>query len=215
MPSIDEFFGKYNNKGVDFDGYYGFQCVDLYRQYVDEVPGFPQSPSVRGAADIWNNYLKDYFYRIDNTPEAIPQKGDIVIWNTNAGGGFGHIGIFSSGDINSFVSFDQNWPIGSVCHFQPHNYTHILGWLRPKAADPIVGEPAINDQTHIPLGKIGEQDYGSPELQAVRSIILERDRRISQLEIPSEPTPSEPEGSDKSATLISQLIAWIVEKLGR
>lgn len=94
---------------IDFDGAYAGQCVDLYRQYCKEVLAFPQSPPVRGAADIWDTYLKNCFTRYENTPTAVPQKGDVMLWNKNAGGGFGHVAVFISGDANKFKSFDQNW----------------------------------------------------------------------------------------------------------
>lgn len=130
--NAQEFFTKYDGKIIDFDGVYGGQCVDLYRRYVKEVLGFTQSPPVVGAADIWDTYLKDRFDRIENTPTGVPQLGDILIWNKNAGGGFGHVGVFSEGTANSFRSFDQNWPSGSPCHIQGHYYTNVLGWLRPQ-----------------------------------------------------------------------------------
>ena len=127
----DQFFGKYDQKGIDFDGYYGFQCVDLYRQYVKECLDLPQSPGVTGAKDIWTTYLKKYFDRIDNTLTAIPIKGDIIIWGEGAGA-WGHVAICKDGEQLKFTSFDQNWPVNSVCHFQPHNYNNVLGWLRVK-----------------------------------------------------------------------------------
>ena len=224
MPNLEEFFAKYNNKGIDFDGYYGFQCMDLYRQYVKEALNVRQSPSVRGASDVWDTYLKTVYDRIDNTPEAVPEKGDIVIWNDRAGNGFGHIAIFASGDVNSFTSFDQNWPVGSLCHFQPHNYKNILGWIRPKTSTITpTPNPDITDKTYIPLGKIGEIEYGSPELQTLRSMILAKDNRIAELviqampslNIPTVSTPSMPESLDESANLISRLADWITKKLGR
>lgn len=132
MISFDEFIWKYYNAYIDYDHYYGNQCFDLYRQYVQEVLGFPQSPAVSGAAQIWDTYLKDYFIRIPNTPTGIPQKGDIMIWNKNAGGGYGHVAIVHDGDIMKFTSLDQNWVQGSPCRKVLHNYNNTLGWLHPK-----------------------------------------------------------------------------------
>jgi hypothetical protein len=131
MLTPDQFFGKYDQKGIDFDGYYGFQCVDLYRQYVRECKGFPQSPGVVGAKDIWNTYLPQYFERIDNTPINCPIKGDIIIWGFGLSE-YGHVAICKNADPMGFTSFDQNWPVGSLCHFQLHSYTNVLGWLRAK-----------------------------------------------------------------------------------
>lgn len=117
---------------LDWDGVYGGQCVDLYRYYADEVLGFPQSCPVGGAADIWHTADPKYYNFIDNDPYAVPKRGDIVIWNRNVGGGYGHVAIFLEGDVNSFNSLDQNWPTWNEVTITFHNYNNIIGWLRPK-----------------------------------------------------------------------------------
>lgn len=129
--TLDQFIEKYNNKKIDFDGMYNGQCVDLYRQYVKEVLGFPQSPAVAGAKDIWDTYLSSFFTRYNNSPTAVPKKGDIVIWGTKMGQ-YGHVAVFIDGGVTKFNSFDQNSPVGTLCHIQSHTYTGVLGWLRPK-----------------------------------------------------------------------------------
>ena len=131
--TTQEFFDLWGGKGVDFDGSYGFQCMDLYLEYQKDVVGCP----IMGAPcakDVWNHYPTDYFDKIPNTPAGFPQKGDIVIWGM---GNYGHIAICVSADVNQITSLDQNWPWGldynphpsSVIH---HNYGNVLGWLRPK-----------------------------------------------------------------------------------
>ena len=134
MLTPDQFFGKYDGKGIDYDNYYGFQCMDLYRQFVKECLGFPQSPPVEGAVKVWDTYLPEYFNRILNTVEAIPIKGDVIIWSTGVGP-YGHIAVCKDGTQTEFTSFDQNWPVGSLCHFQKHNYNNVLGWLRVKTIE--------------------------------------------------------------------------------
>lgn len=128
---LQDFIKKYDGQGIDFDGSFGNQCVDLYRQYVKEVVKAPQSPSVVGAKDIWNNYLSQYFDRVENTPSAVPRSGDIVIWGDKIGE-FGHVAIFIEGNAVKFKSFDQNFPVGTKCHVQEHTYKGVLGWLAPK-----------------------------------------------------------------------------------
>lgn len=130
--TLPEFVNKYDGKFIDYDGYWGAQCVDLARQYIKEVLNFPQPPPVIGAADLWDNYLADYYVAVENTPTGVPVAGDIVIWNRKLGNGYGHVGIFLSGNVNSFVSFDQNYPLGTPCHKQDHNYSSVAGWLHPK-----------------------------------------------------------------------------------
>jgi uncharacterized coiled-coil protein SlyX len=138
--TLDAFITKYLGKKIDWDGYYGGQCVDLYRQYVDEVLEFPQPRGIPGAKDFWTNYdtdpnLRDYYKKIVNTPSGIPQKGDVVIWNSKAGGGYGHVAIFIEGNVSTFTSFDQNWPTLDKCTKTNHDYTNVYGWLRPDLED--------------------------------------------------------------------------------
>jgi hypothetical protein len=141
--NFNEFITKYNGKPVDFDGMYSNQCVDLMREYIARVVAQPQGQA--GAADFWTAYDKDpvlklLFDKIPNTPNGIPQPGDIMFWNKNKGGGYGHVAIFISGDVKKFISFDQNWgkPINKnmndPCKKVTHDYTDILGWLHPKGA---------------------------------------------------------------------------------
>ena len=131
MLTPDQFFGKYDQRFVDFDGNAKYWCVDLYRQFVKECFNFPQSPIVAGAKDIWTTYLTEYFNRIENSPTNCPIKGDIIIWGSGLSAD-GHVAICKDGDSNQFTSQDQNWPVGSPCHFVPHNYNNVLGWLRVK-----------------------------------------------------------------------------------
>lgn len=128
--TLDEFVKKYDGQPIDFDGNYGPQCVDLYRQYVKEVLGYPQSPPVVGAKDIWDAYLPEYFKRIENTPTGVPEEGDVVIFGTTLGK-YGHVSIFLEGTTTKFTSFDQNYPTGTPCHKQGHTYSAVIGWLTP------------------------------------------------------------------------------------
>lgn len=152
--TFDEFINKYDGKKIDYDGFHDGQCVDLYRQYVKEVLEFPQSQPVEGAKDVWDTYLKDKYTRVANTPDGIPDKGDIVIWNSGAGT-YGHIAIFIEGTTGSFKSFDQNWPVGSPCHIQGHYYSNVLGWLKP-----IKQEDNMTDEQKRILDFIGNRSEG-------------------------------------------------------
>lgn len=126
--TLQEFITAYNNKGWDFDGYYGDQCMDLFEFYNRDVIG---APAVAGnAIDVPNTYPKNFYSWIANTPAGIPAPGDIVIWGSVIGQ-YGHIAIFISGDANSFTSLDQNWPLNSLTHEQAHDYNGVLGWLHP------------------------------------------------------------------------------------
>ena len=127
-----EFLDRYDHKRIDFDGAFGYQCVDLYRAYVREVLGFPQSPPVpQGAADIWTTYQEEYYTRIDNAGKFLPRSGDIVIWSRDYGK-FGHVAICVISSPEFLICFSQNDPTSTSCRLKIYKYEHIQGWLRPK-----------------------------------------------------------------------------------
>lgn len=128
--TTQEFFDKYNNKGIDFDSYYGFQCMDLAHQYATEVVGHDFAPAP-AAKDVWNQNIPGYD-KVPNSPSGVPSRGDIVVWGVGVGP-YGHIAVFDHGDSNQFTSFDQNWPLNSLCHYQTHNYNGVLGWFHPQS----------------------------------------------------------------------------------
>ena len=51
--TLDQFITQHNGKHLDRDGVYGYQCVDIARQYIAEVLAVAQPAGVRGAADFW------------------------------------------------------------------------------------------------------------------------------------------------------------------
>ena len=165
--TLDQFITKYHSKQIDYDGFFGFQCMDLYRQYVKEVLGFPQSVPVPGAADVWLNFRDDYFDRIENTPEAIPRRGDVIIWSRADGMPFGHIAVFYNGDLNSFMSFDQNWG-GNFCHYQNHNYNFVLGWLRPNQPAAVADDIDLLSQITAVINGAGDSES---KIQRIRELV--------------------------------------------
>lgn len=123
--NTQDFFIKYNNKFLDADGVFGYQCVDVIKQYFKEVLEQPIYPG--NAIDYWNNPPIG-FQKIQKTLLNHPEPGDLIIWNM---GLFGHIGICNWWRWIDLSCFEQNDPLNSSCHFKIYNYSKILGWLRP------------------------------------------------------------------------------------
>ncbi len=146
--NLQQFIDKWLGKMADYDGYYGGQCVDLYRFYVKEVLGYLQSPGVGGATEIWDSASPEYYEFIKNDPLAVPEHGDIIIWDRRVGGGFGHVSIFIDGDVGGFDSFDQNWPTLSKCTITSHDYRAVIGWLRPKLLSSVETMPDNQVETY-------------------------------------------------------------------
>lgn len=169
--TLQDFIGINNGRKLDYDGYYGAQCVDLYRFYLKDVLNVPQSPSVVGAKDIWNTYRTADFERIPNTPFGIPQPGDIMVWNANKGGGYGHVAIITNAALMWFDAFSQNDPAGSPAHIKRYSYNNVYGWLRPKKAP----KKPMND--HDIMVKVREiaNDSTSPTDQKLKIRALVND----------------------------------------
>lgn len=133
--TLDTFISKYMGKTVGYpDGQYVGECLSLVKWYCKDVFNFDPPPSGSNSAyGYWSNFpnpLSTYFTKVANTPDGVPKRGDIIIWDTNAGGGCGHIAIFLEGTASSFKSLDQNWN-GKQTHEQGHYYTNVVGWLTP------------------------------------------------------------------------------------
>jgi hypothetical protein len=134
MVNFDEFIKKWTGKPVDFDGIYPNQCMDLMHQYIYEVLEITDK-SVCAAPSAYQVYTQfkwpNHFTKIANTPEGVPEKGDIVLFGQTIGQ-WGHVCIAIEGNVDKFRSFDSNWPTGSLPKIIEHSYVGVLGWLRPK-----------------------------------------------------------------------------------
>jgi hypothetical protein len=180
--NFDDFISKWTGKGIDFDGAYGDQCMDLMHQYCVEVLGLTDGRilAAPAAKDVWNTNVfgKDKFDAFQNTPTGVPQKGDIILFGTEIGA-YGHVAIVISADVNNIVSFDQNWNGHSYCEKVTHKYggsQGVLGWLRFK------GQPAN-----------GEQMVCDPK--SVRDMLVnkatQRDDVCTYLGLPTDPTQTD------------------------
>ena len=138
---FNSFINDVKNKGgVDTDGYYGKQCMDLYNYYCRNVLGLTGNTGADCAKNIIkNNYVMGQVERINNYPAFIPQKGDIAVWT---GGTYGHVAIcLGQADVNTFKTLDQNW-VSQKLTEENHNYTYLapLVFLRPKNQSNIIDE---------------------------------------------------------------------------
>jgi hypothetical protein len=142
------------------------QCTDLANAYIKYVLGLP-AIEWANAVDFPSKAGDKYEY-ILNSPTGVPLEGDLVIW----GGTYGHIAIFLEGNTTRFTSFDENFPTGSPCHVQEHDYKNVLGWLHPKVA------PQTNDTTINELR--AQRDTNWNLYQAERNAKIDLETQIDQ-----------------------------------
>ena len=143
--TLDAFVKKYLGTAIDADGAAGAQCVDLIKLYLKdcfEITPFSFGGSARMLYENYSQMPERFckaFVRIANTPELVPQRGDICVWGSGVGCGHGHVAIATGeGDTHRFISWDMNW-YGIEMHRQDHNYAAFLGVLRPIGAQPVPG----------------------------------------------------------------------------
>ena len=192
--TLDDFIKKYKGKFVEYHSYGTGalnQCVDSVNQYITEVLGL-QAIIGTDAQDFPSKASKTDYDYILNTPSGIPQKGDIIIWV----GTWGHIAIFYEGDVNSFTSFDQNFPTGSPCQFVAHSYQSVKGWLHPKnvPVNSMSNELQICLQQHTKLVEecnekfktiqnlTAERDSYKQQLKEANDKVCEKEAQIAKLE---------------------------------
>lgn len=133
MKSLTEFIAYYNNKGdigntLENKG----QCVGLAFAWLLNLN---HSHFYGHAKDLYNNAPDSEYTKIRNTSSAYPIAGDVIIWNSTAGGGYGHVAVVigSSKEDDSVTVFEQNNPTNAPCRVYTYkNWKGIIGWLRPK-----------------------------------------------------------------------------------
>lgn len=134
------YLGKLKGYWWDFDGAFGAQCFDLANMYWNYLTGGRLAGYY--AKDIpFKNNFNGLATVHKNTPNFLPQKGDIVVFHSGYGGGAGHVAIVWSANINSFVSLDQNWYGGAqsnpreVSQLITHYYDNPMYFIRPHYKD--------------------------------------------------------------------------------
>lgn len=134
-----EYIKTLEGKGWDFDLAYGYQCFDLANMYWYKL--FGHGLKGAGAADIPNvNDFKGEATVYNNTASFKAREGDIVVFNRNYGGGYGHVAIVLNGNYDGnymkIQTLDQNWYGGGLAKTEVaqrivHNYDFPQWYIRP------------------------------------------------------------------------------------
>lgn len=130
--TLSEFILKYAGRKVDYDGYYGAQCVDLFRTYCEYVWGLPHMGSVEGAKDLWHRWErlpleKAYLDRLQE-----PRQGDVVVWDESKTNPFGHVAIYVCDIDGQMLVFEQNGFKQDGAKLALRTRDNLLGFLRKK-----------------------------------------------------------------------------------
>lgn len=134
--AVNSFVASYQGKGIDVDGRYGNQCVDLFNLYNREVVGGPfiGTPVTGGARDLYEAFPASADAYYEKVPADQPaQPGDVAVWGATSGNQYGHVAMVVSADPNALQVIQQNGfnPNGSA-FVGGHSYNGLLGYLRPR-----------------------------------------------------------------------------------
>lgn len=178
--TFDLFYANVNGQHIEVSDDSNInQCFDLALLWA-YCNGIPKAAIAHLYAKyIWTqatDLTRQYFDLIPNTPTAVPQKGDMVIFDGSNANVAGHVSIANGvGDTKSFQSFDQNWAYQQRPTVITHNYDNpkVLGWLRVKV-QPVSPTP-VTDQTKYDFG----DGFGVLELQEAKSKLHDQANAIS------------------------------------
>lgn len=136
--TLEEFVKVYNGRKIDYDGVYGPQCVDLFRQYTLDVLGIKEHTgscsSSGGAKDLFLDYdkmpiEKKYFIR---SKQKNWVQGDVLIWDKTDKNQFGHIAIYLGKINNTFIVFEQDGFLKDGAKINTRGRENLLGYLRKR-----------------------------------------------------------------------------------
>jgi hypothetical protein len=175
--AADKLIAESNNLPVEIeDPTAKDQCMDLAFKYLDILGIDRAAIRHQYAYQVWtqpNALTRKFFDAFPNTPDFIPQYGDLAVFKQLQGIPVGHICMVAKGsNIKDMVSFDQNWDTQHYHHVDTqgnwipycrtvvhYNYYGVAGFLRPKqlpAGDDVIVNKiqAIVNGSQTPHDKI-------------------------------------------------------------
>jgi len=110
QPEAVDWTTKQVGKVLDFDGAYGAQCFDYFNYYYQYLTGnnpYSDGYGVEGAKDIWD-VPTNLFEKIPDSSTLVPQPGDILIYGSSWGLGYGHVESVESSTADGCNIIGQN-----------------------------------------------------------------------------------------------------------
>ncbi|EPC7176825.1 SH3 domain-containing protein [Staphylococcus pseudintermedius] len=153
QKSATQYIQQHIGVGVDFDGYYGYQCMDLIVDYMYQLSN--GNVHLNGNAyQAKNNNLGNYAKVYSKKSGFVPKTGDIVVWSPKSWNGhYGHIGIVKEATSKHFTTLEQNTKgnlsFGSVGVLVKHQYKDVAYFIRPHFSNK--NRPSASSYSDTPL----------------------------------------------------------------
>lgn len=141
---LKQFWDNVKDNGVDYDGVYGKQCVDLINAYCDRVLGIKGACyGVRYAYEIFSNIGATKFKnwkRLAYKSGVTADYGDIIVWKKERNGYAGHIAIVKSSTKDNVTVYEQNYDGKGGRREHTYDYTNVYGFIKiPKELKAKIG----------------------------------------------------------------------------
>ena len=161
-----------NSKGVDYDGLYGRQCVDLVNDFANRVLGIKDCfYGLTYAYEIYTKYpsltkINSNFSRIYvNEPGEYPKIGDVIVWGKEKNGYAGHTAVcIKNVSTDGFKVFEQNYDgKGGIREYTYIGYKNVAGWLHP------------NNQSNL---QEAAKPYGNARMKSAQTVYADSDLEL-------------------------------------
>lgn len=137
---------------VDYDGWYGAQCVDLIGHIMQKFCGFTPYGN---AIDYMSNKMPPGAKRFNGS--AGIQPGDIPIWKWGPSDPFGHIGFCTAVTSSGTTCIEQNVDgapvgVGGPARIRTRNFDHLVGYIRLPYKGDASGDAKVSEHnwTRVP-----------------------------------------------------------------
>ena len=115
--------------GIDYDGAYGCQCVDLILAYYHYLG---VSTSSGNGKDYATNKLPSGWTRVKG---GTPKKGDILVYSGSSSNPYGHVAIYEADKITYHQNFNSNPKVEKVTLKYNSFDNPYWGYIRPNWND--------------------------------------------------------------------------------
>lgn len=140
--ALQDFINANNGRALDYDGWYGAQCVDLI-QFWSRANG---KGSFSGQTALSLTAPPGWTW-VANTPQGVPPAGAVVKFNYAP---VGHVAIArAGGNTSTFPTFEQNWNGHRYCEQLVKNYNNVIGWW--VLNNPVPTPVASGGQRTVPI----------------------------------------------------------------
>nr|WP_276320603.1 LysM peptidoglycan-binding domain-containing protein [Macrococcus bohemicus] len=133
LDRLNWYVGKY----IDFDNMWKYQCQDVAVDYVWYLTKgtYRLKGNARDNIDPKINQFPEGWKIYENTPEFLPQVGDIVVYTKDfADNQYGHVAlVYANPTLTSMVVIEQNWngQANLPCKLRTDYYKGVSHFIRP------------------------------------------------------------------------------------